>query len=200
MHNGAVAHFSQIKRHVVNATSPEALDLVKGTTDSEHIGALFFTYLEEDKGADSWEHSHLLKDVKSSLEKAIAKIIEIQKQVVPADQLEANSLNIAITDGEQLLAVRFRNHATQHPPSLYYSTEAGVRLNRKYPGHPDMHDHDNGQTNLKEVEEHGCHVIIASEPSTYETAEWHLIEKNECIMVGRDMVVHHEKVNFEPGL
>ncbi|KAI0685011.1 N-terminal nucleophile aminohydrolase [Cytidiella melzeri] len=197
MHNGVVAHFTKIKRHVMNVTSHEAMQLVKGTTDSEHLGALFFTYLEEDKGAQSWESSHPLADVKLALEKAISKIIEIQKEVIPADKLEASSLNLAVTDGEQLLTIRFRNHATQHPPSLYYSTKAGVTLNRKYPGHPDQQGKDNGKQNLKAEEEHGRHVIVASEPSTFHAPDWHLIPKNECIMVGRDMEVRHEKVNVQ---
>ncbi len=197
MHNGGVAHFNKIKRHVVNSISPEAMDLVKGTTDSEHVAALFFTYLEEDKGAQAWESAHPLKDVKLALEKAVAKIIEIQKEVVPPGTLEASSLNIAITDGEQLLAIRFRNHATQHPPSLYYSTQAGVVLNRKFPGHPDKHDDDNGRQNLKGADEHGDHVIVASEPITFRKEDWHLIQKNECIMVGKDLAVHHEKVNVQ---
>lgn len=195
MHNGVVAHFSQIKRHFVHAISQEALDLVKGTTDSEHLGALFFTYLEENKGAQAWDRSHTLKEVKQALESAIAKTLEIQKQVVSADKLEASSLNVAITDGEQLLTIRFRNHATQHPPSLYFSTTAGVSLNRKFPGDPDRHGVDNGKQNLKGAGEHGDHVIVASEPSTFHSADWTLIEKNECVMVGRDMVVHREKVD-----
>ncbi|KAI0345660.1 N-terminal nucleophile aminohydrolase [Trametopsis cervina] len=197
MHNGVVSHFKEIKRHMVNSTSQEAINLVMGTTDSEHLGALLFTYLEEDKGAQSWDHSHPLQDVKAALEKAITKILEIQKQVVPANTIEPCSLNIAITDGEQLLAIRFRNHATQHPPSLYYSTAAGVRLNRKFPGHPDQHGKDNGKTNLKAEEEHGDHIIVASEPTTFHDGEWKLIEKNQCIMVGKDMVVHHEAVNVQ---
>lgn len=197
MHNGVVAHFNQIKRHVVNALSQEALDMVKGTTDSEHLGALFFTCLEKNKGAKAWEHSHSLKEVKHALEKAITQMIGMQKQVIAPEKLEASSLNLAITDGEQLLAIRFRNHATQHPPSLYFSTKAGVSLNRKYPGHPDQTGADNGRQNLKTTEQHGDHVIVASEPSTFQSADWELIKKNECIMVGRDMVLHREMVDVD---
>lgn len=31
-------------------------------------------------------------------------------------------------------------------------------------------------------EEHGSHVIVASEPSTYNSKEWGLIEKNHGLM------------------
>ena len=195
MHNGGVAHFGQIKKYLVREISDEALDLVKGTTDSEHLAALFFTYLEEDKGPKAWENTHTLSEVKLALERAITKVLDIQQEVLAPAKADASSLNIAITDGTQLLTIRFRNHPTEHPPSLYMSTTAGVSLNRKYPGHPDMAGSDNGIQNLKAVHEHGDHVIVASEPSTYDNDAWELIRKNECIMVGTDMAVKREVVN-----
>ena len=32
-------------------------------------------------------------------------------------------------------------------------------------------------------QEHGAHVIIASEPSTYKDDDWTLIEKNQAVLV-----------------
>ncbi len=196
MHNGVVTHFQRIKREIIKEISDEALELVKGTTDSEHLAALFFTYLEETKGSKAWEYSHPLQDVKAALEKAITTILGIQKRVLEPSQPEASSLNIAITDGQQLLTMRFRNHATEHPPSLYFSTTAGVSLNRKFPGHPDK-EGDNGAQNVKDVESHGAHVIVASEPSTFRGKDWELINKNECIMVGTDMEMRREKIQVQ---
>ncbi|KAF7799392.1 hypothetical protein EIP86_010624 [Pleurotus ostreatoroseus] len=198
MHNGQVAHFdmSQVRKELVHAVSDEAHNLVKGTTDSEHLAALFFTFMEEKQGAQAWERSHPLEEVKLALEKAVAKIIQIQRRALHPAQPDASSLNVAITDGEQLLAMRFRNHPTEHPPSLYFSTTAGVSLNRKFPGHPDKAVKDDEQK-LKKAEEHGDHVIVASEPSTYDRDAWELIGKNECIMVGRDLVVRREPIKYE---
>lgn len=190
MHNGVVAHFNLIKRDVCAEISHEAFQLVKGTTDSEHLGALVFTNLEQQRGPLAWEESHSLEDVKAALEKAIATVINIQKRVVPQHgvKLEASSLNIAITDGIQLLTIRFRNHPTEHPPSLYFSTRAGISLNRKFPGHPDK-EGDNGSQNLRAIGEHGDHVIVCSEPTTFKSSDWELITKNECLMVDPDMLV-----------
>ena len=145
MHNGVVAHFNLIRREICAEISHDAIQLVKGTTDSEHFAALVFTYLEDQRGPRAWEESHPPEDVKASLERAISTVIAIQKQVVPKHGLtpEASSLNIAITDGIQLITIRFRNHAREHPPSLYFSTRAGISLNRKFPGHPDK-EGDNG--------------------------------------------------------
>jgi glutamine amidotransferase len=58
-----------------------------------------------------------------------------------------------------------------------------VTLNRKYPDHPD------GLENpwaYKDSEEHGSHVIVASEPTTYKKEQWNLIPKNHSLAVGKD--------------
>ena len=46
----------------------------------------------------------------------------------------------------------------------------------------------------KSPKEHGRHVIVASEPSTYKGDEWELIEKNHCLLVGEGGTVRLEKV------
>ena len=30
--------------------------------------------------------------------------------------------------------------------------------------------------------DHGLHLIVASEPSTYKAEDWHLIGKNQCVV------------------
>jgi glutamine amidotransferase len=145
---------------------------------------------------DAWEQIYPIEKMREALEATISQIIKIQKENLgPA--AEPNDLNIAFTNGKSLVACRFRNHATEQPPSLYYSTSAGVTLNRLYPDHPDGANGPHGAAKgsaEKGVEghnpqakkgsgEHGNHVIIASEPSTYKNREWTLIEKNRVVMV-----------------
>jgi predicted glutamine amidotransferase len=62
----------------------------------------------------------------------------------------------------------------------YYSTTAGTTLNRKYPDNPDG-EHTANRFTGKAVEDHGRHIIIASEPSTYKESEWHLIPRNSLV-------------------
>lgn len=50
-------------------------------------------------------------------------------------------------------------------------------------------------SDLKDADEHGAHVIIASEPTTYKEHEWELIEKNTCVMVDKTGDVRKELVN-----
>lgn len=51
----------------------------------------------------------------------------------------------------------------------------------------------------KDEDEHGHHVIVASEPSTYIKEDWHLIPKNNCLMAeaGKDPVVESLDIGEE---
>lgn len=128
---------------------------------------------------------------------AVKTIVLLQREKF-GDKAEANSLNVCATDGIRLVAIRARNHDTEQPPSLYWSTKAGVTLNRKYPGLPTAEDGRVGQNPAahKRPEEHGSHVIVASEPSTFQKREWEVIEKNCCLMVFKDGKVVHEKLEY----
>lgn len=92
-----------------------------------------------------------------------------------------------------MVAMRIRNHATEQPPSLYWSTTQGVVLNRKFPDHPDGKENPLAQ---KRPEQHGRHVIVASEPTTYDKEEWAVIEKNCAVLVEKDGVARVERMEI----
>ena len=192
MHNGVVANFVTIARDMCQLIDEDAYANISGSTDSEHFAALYITYLTNSKGKASWEKQYSVSEMRDALRKAMGAVIKLQREKL-GDKIQANSLNVCATDGSQLVAFRCRNHAVEQPPSLYYSTTAGVTMNRKYPDHPD------GKENLhahKKPEEHGTHIIVASEPSTYKVKEWTVIEKNHCLMIGTDGSVQVEKVDY----
>lgn len=210
MHNGGLGAFAKIRRGMINLMSQRAVERIQGTTDSEHLAMLFFTYLSArvDKQGDALlEESHPLTDVKAALEQAISDAIKLQHDYIALEEqakrevpeFEASSLNIAITDGAQLLAIRFRNHKTEYPPSLYFSTKAGATLNRCFEDHPDSQEKGQARAqysaNLREADEHGRHVIVSSEPITYKEQDWILVEKNECLMVDEHQNVVREPVH-----
>ena len=85
---------------------------------------------------------------------------------------------ICAADGESLIALRYRNHPTEQPPSLYVSFTAAGSLNRKYrkdsteTGSP-AHEIIGSAGAASELEleaippnPHGPHVIVASEPAS----------------------------------
>lgn len=233
MHNGYISSFALVKRSICAAMSQEAYAHIQGGTDTEHFAALFMTNLcpsssnphtlnpysgEESEAAfpAEWEQYHSAQEMQSALQKTITQIIDIQKSEL-GSETEPNDLNICITDGRSLVACRFRNHATEQPPSLYWSDRAGVTLNRQFPDHPDGSNGPHGSGHGKsangksaaegaeghnphakrDAEEHGKHAIIASEPTTYKQREWALIEKNHTISVGPDGNVEFGELKVE---
>lgn len=199
MHNGSVSSFSNIRRAICDEIDLDCYANVFGGTDSEHIAALYTHYLTLGNGKDSWQLEYPVREMAAALHKAVAFVIKAQMDIL-GDKRRPNSLNLAATDGRRLLTYRFRNHKVEQPPSLYYSTTAGVTLNRKYEGHPNA---DVGgtfgvpETQTRMAEEHGKHVIVASEPTTYIEEEWELLPKNSCLMMDVDGKVVVEDVAYD---
>ncbi|EGC28667.1 hypothetical protein DICPUDRAFT_85249 [Dictyostelium purpureum] len=50
MHNGTISYFSKLKREIYNLISDSAFELIKGTTDSEVLFALFISNYEKEIG------------------------------------------------------------------------------------------------------------------------------------------------------
>lgn len=209
MHNGYISSFAKIKRQMCAEMTQEAYEHIQGGTDTEHFAALLMSYLcpdepdlkqEQPTAGDervpkAWGLYHEPSEIQSALEKTIATIIKTQYKVL-GEAAESNDLNICVTDGRSLVACRFRNHATEQPPSLYYSTTAGATLNRQYPDHPagpagplgpnkreGKHTEGHNPHARHATADHGKHVIVASEPTTYKDKEWNLIEKNRVVLV-----------------
>ena len=198
MHNGVASDFTTIRRGMTAKMSDAAFAAVHGGTDSEHIAALYMTHLTADSTSDNpFEETYSLSEMKDAMQYAVAVVLKLQRDMLGPSR-RPNSLNLCVTDGEKIVAYRFRNHATSQPPSLYYSVKAGVTLNRKYPDHPDGEVVASDSERLARAENHGLHLIIASEPSTYKVADWKLIGKNQRMMADVDGTFIIEDIGFEP--
>lgn len=211
MHNGYISSFPKVSRQMYGLMSDEAYENIRGSTDTEALAALYISYLTagagEGQGAEKWEHTFTTKQMLEALQHTVNTIIDLQQKAL-GNQAEPNDLNVCVTDGRQLVALRFRNHATEQPPSLYYSTSAGVTLNRKYPDHPDGENGPDGVAKRgekggghnprahRDAADHGRHFIVASEPTTYKTKEWDLIEKNHAVLVEADARFVVEKITY----
>ncbi|CAO2653766.1 Nn.00g031770.m01.CDS01 [Neocucurbitaria sp. VM-36] len=200
MHNGVVSNFSSIRRDMTDLMSFDAYCNVIGSTDSEHAAALYITNLTNHGSKETWEKAYPLKEMFNALRKTVLQILQLQHNKLGATTNIPNSLNFCTTDGSQLVAIRFRNHATQQPPSLYWSEFAGRTLNTKYPGHPDSKDMINAEATLGEGEKMGKHTIVASEPTTYDEKEWNLIGRNCALLVDDKGVEMEVEVEYDETL
>lgn len=199
MHNGVISNFSTIRRALTDLLSFDAYCNIFGSTDSEHAAALYITNLTNHGDKSTWEKSYPLKAMFAAMRKTVTQILQLQQIKLGASNTP-NSLNFCTTDGTKLLAIRFRNHATQQPPSLYWSEFAGRTLNTKYPGHPDSKDLVNEEAVLDKEEKIGKHTIVASEPTTYDEHEWHLIKANHALLVDEEGEEKEVQIEYDPGL
>lgn len=188
MHNGTISSFSLIRRAMCARMSNSVFASVLGSTDSEHLFGLYMTYLTKGLPDDksSFEKEFSLEDMAIALHDAVATVCNIQKETL-GDKMEPSSMNLCVTDGRKLIAYRFRNSRTQDGPSLYWSDTAGTTLNRKYPDHPDGAQVQ-ADAHRIQAEKHGKHLIVASEPSTYQASSWNLLGKNQLLLCDADGV------------
>ena len=199
MHNGVVSNFPDIRRDLTDLMSYDTYCNVLGSTDSEHAAALYITNLTNNGKKDAWEHEYTLEEMAAALEKTIVQILELQHKHL-GEKAAPNSLNFCTTDGKRMVATRFRNHATQQPPSLYWSEFAGRTLNQKFPGHPDSANLENKEATKDTGERIGKHTIIASEPTTFDEGEWNLITRNCTLRVDEFGVETEHPIVYEERL
>lgn len=176
MHNGSITNFHQIKISLLQKLSRKAYENVFGTTDTEHLAALFFTHL-----GDDWDRERSIDELKQAMKTTIDDVLALVANTHHNENeiVKPSALNLAVTDGYQLVAVRFLADEKLEPPSLYYSTTAGPILNRKYSDESKMH---------------GKHIIVASEPNTYDVNDWHVVPANSFVLVDKHLHLTLEKI------
>lgn len=186
MHNGTITMFVDIRRQLCNLLDDDAFSNVHGSTDTEHLAALYMSILTKRRGKAAWDEDFSCGEMVTALSSAVGTVIRLQQEAL-GENARPNSLNLAVADGSKMVCFRFRNHKSQEPPSLYWSIVAGQTLNRKYPG---RHDGTENPSAYKEASEHGRHLIVASEPTTYKAEDWHLMGRNTYLaMDGKKVTI-----------
>ncbi|NER34910.1 MAG: ergothioneine biosynthesis protein EgtC [Oscillatoria sp. SIO1A7] len=104
VHNGFIQNFrTSLYRPIRDRLSDTAYQLIKGSTDSEHIFALF---------VNTWQASPNI-----SLEKALQQTLITLHELATQHQVKA-SATIIISDGHQAISSRFSTHLPS--PTLYW--------------------------------------------------------------------------------
>ena len=111
MHNGAVPSFKSIQRALLLLLPHDIFRGITGTTDSEHIFALFLHYLP------SRDEPTSVEDFIAAVEKTMSMILQL---CAAANIYVPCSLNLVFSDGINVIATRFRS-GKEAPPSLYYN-------------------------------------------------------------------------------
>jgi ergothioneine biosynthesis protein EgtC len=173
MHNGGVAEFRKIRRRLREALDDEYYDLIQGTTDSEHVFALFLNKLSshmEDYSAE------VLADTMA------ATIRQLNEWTEDAGVSGLSRYNFAVTDGHNVVATRYVSDPASEPHSLYYASgEAFEAVEGSY--------------RMRPAQRQPKAAIIASEPLTTERSDWTPVPANHLVMVTPELHLRVQPVS-----
>ena len=175
-HNGDLARFAEMKRHLLESIRPEIANLIRGTTDSEWIYALIVSQLADPHGACAAD------ELVGAVDRAFAIIRSMRERL---GIVTSSSVNLFLTTGEQIVAVRycfdFGCYRTEDPAKVH---EANLTfLSLWYTSGSEYGFHD-GEWRMTGGADTADSIMIASEPLTRDTSTW--LEVPEYSMIYAD--------------
>ena len=167
-HNGDLARMAEMKPLLATQINPTFLPHIRGTTDSEWIYALIVSALP-----DPFRHP-TREQLLAAIDSALATIRAARAQLGIA---LSSSVNLFMTDGTQLAAVRycfdFGCYATDDPAKVHEANlnflSLWYTLGRDYGLHEGL---DGEEWQMTGGAENADSIIVASEPLTKDTSTW----------------------------
>ncbi len=166
MHNGSVADFGRLKRRISQRLSDESYSWIQGTTDSEHLFALFRDQLLRCQCADETE------TMANALEATIAEVVAL------ASKAGANGnsyLNLAVSDGTRAVVSRYATGDAESPSLYTFTGEQCVC--------------EEGVCRMIQGGDRAATVIVASEPLN-DDPEWESVPHNHLLLIHPDCSMH----------
>ncbi|KAI0361529.1 N-terminal nucleophile aminohydrolase [Trametes cingulata] len=164
MHNGGIAEFHKIKRKLQMALPDELFNMVTGNTDSQWAFALLLSKLP-DPQARSFTPATLQKAM-------LDTIAHINQLLEEHDITEPSLMNFCVTDGETVVATRYISSRTEEAASLWFSS--GSTFSEYAAG---------GHYKMSKTDKRENIIMIASEPLTFEKADWMEIRTNHMVVI-----------------
>jgi glutamine amidotransferase len=175
MHNGELAGFARVRRELLAGLSDAAFDTIHGTTDSEHLFALF---LDEHVRAGAPADADGLA---AALTAAVTRALALAHR----HGAEHSYLNLLVCDGEHAVAMRFTTDAPEYAESLY------LHSGRRYIC-------EGGVCRMIDPDDELGAVIVSSERLS-DDAGWTALPVNHIAVIERRRVVRCSPFTFDPG-
>ena len=171
MHNGDVGGFQQVRRALLSSLSDESFAAIKGSTDSEHLFAVFLDCLGELRTLNSGK----------ALAEALRQTIKRATSLVREHQITEHSyLNLAVSDGRRATVARFTTDREEQALSLFLHT------GKRYVC-------ENGVCRMVDPESGREAVIVSSEPLSRDPG-WTTVPHNHLVIVEEDRSVTVEPI------
>ncbi len=165
MHNGELGGFPRIRRALLESLGDDAFHVIRGTTDSEHLFAVFMDELLRRPAPTA-------ADAALVLEAAIRRVFALIDRYAPG---EPSYLNLVISNGDCAVACRVTTDSPEQADSLYFSK------GRRYVCEGNV-------CRMLTADQQGSAVLISSECLS-DDAAWHSIEVGDMVLVESDLSV-----------
>lgn len=160
MHNGEVGGFPSVRRPLLDSLSDTAFAQIRGTTDSEHVFAVFMDELRrEDRQAGC-------AAMAATLERSISRVLEL---VEAHGEGAPSYLNLVVTDGKAAVVTRFASGDPDDAESLYVS-------------HGKRYVCEERVCRMEEAEGSSRAVVVSSEPLTDDVL-WDPVPPNHVVSI-----------------
>ncbi|PWZ01654.1 N-terminal nucleophile aminohydrolase [Testicularia cyperi] len=170
MHNGQISDFPRIKRKVL-ASLPEQLFLFpQGHTDSEFAFAVFLSHLDDPLQKEPFSYKALQRAM-------LATIRDFNRWSRDAGISSPSLMNFCVTDGQSVICTRYVSSKEDQAASLYFSSGTS------------FYEHAPGAYRMVKTDRREKIIVVASEPLTFEKADWMEIPTNTLVCITPKMNV-----------
>ncbi|KAL0951254.1 hypothetical protein HGRIS_007972 [Hohenbuehelia grisea] len=164
MHNGGIAEWPTIKRSIQKTLPDVAYNMVQGNTDSEWAFAVFLSKLADPNAKSFTSH-----ELRQAMLDTISTFNHFAQEFnVP----EPSLMNFCVTDGETVVATRYISSRRDEAASLWFSS--GTAFSEYAQG---------GHYRMAKADKRENIIMIASEPLTFEKADWMEIRTNHMMVI-----------------
>ncbi len=171
MHNGNIAGFNHIKLELFNLIKKEYFLNILGQTDSETFFALWMTYFSDTAGD--------MAGMQDAWRKSLKTINDLQNEY---DIQEPTYINSVITDGTQMIGVRYAHQSNDFLSLHYLAGDSfgwnGAEFHMKPPS--EKHRYPS--------------VILSSERITVFKREWKTIPGQHFFILNQDKTIQIEPI------
>lgn len=167
MHNGSVGSFAAVRRALLADICDEAFATVRGSTDTEHLFALFVDEMIKNGGDDPGEC------MAQCLNRAVWRVMDL---IGAHGNGEASFLNIAVSDGDRAAVCRFTDGTARPAESLYYIART-------------LYEPVSKDSPARRKNERSRAVVVSSERLTDDPG-WAVVPQNHLVSVDRQGLQH----------
>lgn len=167
MHNGLIGGFPRVRRRLLEEVGDEAFSIIKGSTDTEHMFAIFVDQLLRHERADERCDDPALA-LAQRLSDTLQRVVSVTQS---AGEREPNYLNVAVSNGTHAVVSRFTDDPDSDGDSLYHLRGNLYETTAKEFGDRAHEDRDTA-------------VVVSSERLTGASG-WQAVPRNHMMVVTR---------------